>query len=395
MPTINPTKHVDDVLDLTRQYNNLFERRESFGDLKQSTHHPTHPGVSSFTWDFGVLAISSTNGTQTYLQDDLGSPLRLFDNVGAEHEAYGYDEFGVGYNTTSQSSIQPFGFTGYQRDNVTHMHHAQAREYTPLHGRFTSCDIYKESIYIPQATNAYHHCYANPLKWVDRNGFWPEFPSRLIYPYGGGTSTTIDDENDCNVRYPNIYIELTQTEIWQIFQMKNTNNYLEDLSFMHPLLMQPYVVLRDVTNEVQNALNLSIREIEDNRINNLSPRLILANVVGDLLWFYNQVNHSQPWDIKRLTPWENTIGTAFPGRFDTPVYFNGRIITPEDLGNYTYGFLGAALGFSSNTLIMGSWFADGFSLPGGLRGNFTNEFHDWFYVIRGYQSFHAGRNLCD
>jgi len=115
-----------------------------------------------------VLAISSTNGTQTYLQDDLGSPLRLFDNIGAEHEAYGYDEFGVGYNTTSQSSIQPFSFTGYQHDNVTNMHYAQAREYSNKAGRFISEDF----IHLVSEPNWYNYCNANPIKHIDLNGLY-------------------------------------------------------------------------------------------------------------------------------------------------------------------------------------------------------------------------------
>ena len=44
----------------------------------------------------------------TYLQDELGSTIRLLEQGGESQALYGYDEFGEDtYNT--QGQIQPFG----------------------------------------------------------------------------------------------------------------------------------------------------------------------------------------------------------------------------------------------------------------------------------------------
>ena len=74
--------------------------------------------------------------TYTYLQDELGSPIRLLE-LGETEETkqmvYGYDEFGVDTYKT-QGKIQPLGYTGYRHDKVADTYFAQAREYMPSVG---------------------------------------------------------------------------------------------------------------------------------------------------------------------------------------------------------------------------------------------------------------------
>jgi len=93
-----------------------------------------------------------------------------------------YDEFGVpevsattasSANTLSQSNPQdfhdlhlfnPFGFTGYQSDNISGMYYAQARFYNPTIGRFTAEDPIKDQL------NWYGYCRANPIAFIDPSG---------------------------------------------------------------------------------------------------------------------------------------------------------------------------------------------------------------------------------
>lgn len=102
------------------------------------------------------------------------------------------------------------------------------------------------------------------------------------------------------------------------------------------------------------------------------------------------VTHGGAWDIKRKASWESTIGTAFPGAYNTPVMYGGVVMTPESLGNLTYGYLGAAFGFSYNTLINGSVGAT--FIIGGLNtyGGAVNEIGDWNYIARGYLGYYFG-----
>ena len=138
---------------------------------------------------------------------------------------------------------------------------------------------------------------------------------------------------------------------------------------------------RNVTNEVMTPLSEASRRARSMRhvINALGLDFTLAESII-YIEFYKLVNHSAPWDIKREKPWQETIGTPYPG-YNTELVFNGTTMTPEMLGNYAYGYLGHAYGIPLLILIAGSYYAAGFPIVGdALR----NEIWDWGYVARGY-----------
>ena len=156
------------LLDLTKPYHNLLELQKG----KQ---------IQTFFWDFNVAVMEDEKrNLQYYLQDDLGSPLRVLYKNGYG-EAYGYDEFGTDlYDPEKeqnarkkygkQGTHQPFGYTGYRYDNISGSYFAQAREYTPEVGRFIGEDINKGNSAIPDTLNPYNYCKNNSLKYVDYDG---------------------------------------------------------------------------------------------------------------------------------------------------------------------------------------------------------------------------------
>ena len=156
---INPMKQIEDTIDLTKQYHNLLQRTEG-------------SNTTAYTWDSNVLHAvgGENNNTYQYLQDELGSPIRLVDENGIEQEIYGYDEFGGALLNNNQISWQPFTYTGYQKDNIANTYYAQAREYKAEVGRFTGEDMIKGRTDIPITLNAYTYCQNMPLIYVDRNG---------------------------------------------------------------------------------------------------------------------------------------------------------------------------------------------------------------------------------
>ena len=139
------------ILDLTRPYNNLLATE---GSQNQS-----------FVWG-NELLMAEGEKPFGYLQDHLGSPVRL---VGADvDEALAFDEFGVAVVQVGQNEAkfnQPFGFTGYQTDEVSGLYYAQARYFDPATSRFISED------YVRDGVNWYVHCYNNPLVFVDLDGW--------------------------------------------------------------------------------------------------------------------------------------------------------------------------------------------------------------------------------
>ena len=159
------------LLDLTKPYHNLLE-------LHKGKHRQT------FYWDMNVSAMEDENRTlQYYLQDELGSPLRVLYRSGSG-EAYGYDEFGAdlydpekkpgaGRQYSRQGEHQPFGFTGYRYDDISGTYFAQAREYQPGVGRFTAEDVVRGNGADPKVFNHYEYCFNNPILLVDLNGLKP------------------------------------------------------------------------------------------------------------------------------------------------------------------------------------------------------------------------------
>ena len=148
-----------------------------------------------------MAAAMEENGTfHYYLQDEMGSPLRVsgYDSTDSmadgNHGAidtyltYGYDEFGndlarttgkeleeagIPSPYTMQGEGQPFGYTGYRYDTLGATYFAQAREYDPQTGRFHAQDVIAGNGAVPVTLNRYGYCLGNPVGMVDLDGLFP------------------------------------------------------------------------------------------------------------------------------------------------------------------------------------------------------------------------------
>jgi len=148
------------VLDRTRPYNNMLQRSILDRGKEQT---------QSYAWDYNAVFMEEEEKVYTYLNDELGSTIRLLEKEGKSQTIYGYDEFGKDTYGT-QGQVQPFGYTGYRYDTVAGTYFAQAREYVAGVGRFSGEDWIKGSIGYPTSLNAYGYCHGNPMVWVDRDG---------------------------------------------------------------------------------------------------------------------------------------------------------------------------------------------------------------------------------
>ena len=137
------------VLDRTRPYNNMLQRSMSDRGKEQ---------IQSYAWDFNAVFMEEEEKVYTYLNDELGSTIRLLEKEGKSQTIYGYDEFGKDTYGT-QGQVQPLGYTGYRYDTVAGTYFAQAREYIAGVGRFSGEDWIKGSIGYPTSLNAYGYCY--------------------------------------------------------------------------------------------------------------------------------------------------------------------------------------------------------------------------------------------
>ncbi|EGG91295.1 hypothetical protein HMPREF0491_02325 [Lachnospiraceae oral taxon 107 str. F0167] len=157
---LTPSYEESYILDRTRAYHNLLQNKT----IKRGSQ-----AIQSYVWDFNVAYMEEGEKEFTYLQDELGSTIRLLEQGGESQAVYGYDEFGEDtYNT--QGHLQPFGYTGYRYDNVADTYFAQAREYVAGVGRFAGEDWIKGNIEQPFSLNQYGYCLGNPFGLVDYDG---------------------------------------------------------------------------------------------------------------------------------------------------------------------------------------------------------------------------------
>ena len=171
---IGNSRQITYTLDLTWQYYTLLERTEE----SQSQR---------YFWDGNVAAYEEKGERNYYLQDALGSPLRIEDSAGTIKESYGYGAFGEDLYQ-NQGKMQPFGYTGYQRDSVSGTYYAQAREYLAESGRFAGQDLIVGFTEYPKTLNRYNYCWNNSLIYVDYDGKFPTIIAGAII--GGVVSFT-------------------------------------------------------------------------------------------------------------------------------------------------------------------------------------------------------------
>ena len=192
----------DYLPDLTRPYHNLLSVTRNDGSPAQT-----------FYWDSNAAAMEENGTFHYYLQDEMGSPVRVSGYDGTDTMAdgnhdttaayltYGYDEFGndfagiIGKELeaagipnpyTTQGEGQPFGYTGYRYDILGATYFAQAREYQPETGRFTAQDVVAGNGAVPATLNRYGYCLGNPVGMVDLDGNEEKYVA-AIYLLNQGT----------------------------------------------------------------------------------------------------------------------------------------------------------------------------------------------------------------
>ena len=130
------------------------------------------------------------SGLHYYLQDELGSPMRVS----------GFRRQDVSF--TGRSDYLTYGY-----DEVSGTCFAQAREYQPIDGRLVAKDVIKGNRTALVTLNQYGYCWGNPLAYVDKNGMQPEedkdesledeISDRIIAHIKNGDMVTLVDDPNC------------------------------------------------------------------------------------------------------------------------------------------------------------------------------------------------------
>ena len=88
-----------------------------------------------------------------------------------------------------------------------------------------------------------------------------------------------------------------------------------------------------------------------------------------LKWFQGKVGTGKVWDIKQPDLWKGQL-PALP--FEDKFVFMDQVITPEDLGNITYGYWARAMGYGPLLIYWGGGFANQLNLNHINNGGLTD-----------------------
>ncbi|MEG2823061.1 MAG: polymorphic toxin type 44 domain-containing protein [Lachnospiraceae bacterium] len=381
-----PTSKIDYTIDLTRQYHNLLQKEEE--------NH-----MQTYLWNGNVAGmvdgINAMN-SQYYFQDELGSPIRLADGEGNLKDTYGYDEFGQDLYQ-KQGVTQPFGYTGYQLDDVAGTYFAQAREYQSGVGRFAGEDIIKGMIAVPQTMNSYGYCWGRPMTLIDLNGEKPE--KKYVYEKRNNfngialvwndehTQGTIVAGNNASLAdaYAVISLDVMRDKdvdsstVQQFVNRYRSNN--QETTIVEGKDISYYDTQPDITKSL-------IYEMIKNEYESNAGGYDRFPWIGRLPEFKENVQNRGPWDLKQNPAWSSS----------SAYIFNRELVDKDAPGNIMYGYMGKAYGIPDSILYLAASYAQlaaGTSNLQFLIATLGDDPLDQLNIKRGiqcYNKYHLGEN---
>ena len=314
-----------------------------------------------------IMGISYGYDTYTFAKNPQGDVIGIYSGgtlvAKNEYNAYGQilsitNSAGndISGNASHIANLNPFRYRGYYYDTETGFYYLQSRYYDPVVGRFLNADAFVSTGQGILGNNMFAYCLNNPVNMMDYMGMCST-AAEIKRCLSGGNCC---DEKHSSSDY------LFACFIERLFDSTNTQKvYYRDVSVEICIPLNKAATMARNLSEYVNEMDIYSRG---------------GGMIGIYATFYCMVNHGAIWDIKLKEVWEQTIGTPFPGK-GVPVMFCGTIMTPESLGNFTYGYLGAAFGIPYEAICAGSYYAANFPTKGEKLGN---EVKDQQYVFAGY-----------
>jgi len=307
--------------------------------------------ISRFDRDLnGRLMRSTRHGW--YLFNARGDVVQLTNANGVVTRTYRYDAFGNeigttkngGHGSTGSVDSNPFRFAGMYWDAHTQTYMTPNRHFNPRTGRWTQPDPFwnisnmqGSTGAILQAANLYVFVTNNPIMFVDPRGLYRV--NFVDYVRAMGATVNNIGQEMVSVTYGG------RTQNWAL-----NSGYMQDYAINAHFGWSSFLtqadrnhgvgivitggnLYRNVTAPVNAALAITANHSRELHLNALAgtlmnPSLGTARMTDNLVWFYGQVNHLGPWDIKEPNSWERTIGSTHPGRTWTgngflyqPTYF--------------------------------------------------------------------------
>ena len=311
-------------------------------------------------------------------------------------KSYEYDAFGVEKNP-DPADTNPFRYCAEYYDAETGYIYLRARYYDVKDGRFISEDPAKDGL------NWYVYCGNNPVNFVDPFGlfdyntklsksnhysddvkvlqnelaWWGYYKGAIDGYFGNQTLSAVNAYKNAKGlwnfgQYNGVVGVTTWESLGLIYRTK------DDIAAGVQIVTNDCIQVYDITTPFNKLLNTAKTEAEKwyNTCN--------------AIWFYKKVNHECDWDIKRPIPWFNAMRISYPGSSSSYVVYRDHYTTPEELGNFLYGYAGTAAKFSEDILIAGSIFASRIWKKNPTQQAIWGEFTDHTSIRKGIRYYNEG-----
>ena len=281
-------------------------------------------------------ASAQTETIEYYGLDALGSVRVIFDQNGQPIERMDYGPFGENLKSAIKMSFEQFALLA--RDSETGQDYAEARNYSPAAGRFSTVDPVYAGLAQTQKWNRYSYALNNPLAYVDPGGL----DACRTYTWNSETETY-----HCESYYEDLSNAANETII--IFTVtlsplrafgsgpsgggggggavdgQRTGNPQKDL-----ILPKKEEETKDPCTVPEGPPGHSIKENVKRVIRTAAN---FATFAGAADWWRTQVKNQGPWDYK---------------------YYDKNRQKYEKFGNVNYGATGRALGLPALVLHAGA-----------------------------------------
>ena len=117
------------------------------------------------------LLLKRNGQVYRYISDAQGSIIALSDSAGQIVQRYEYDAYGKTISVQDPAFVQPYGYTGRERDDESGLYYYRARYYDPAVGRFLQSD----PIGLAGGINTYAYVNGDPISFSDPTGLVPNF----------------------------------------------------------------------------------------------------------------------------------------------------------------------------------------------------------------------------
>ncbi|MCL2353447.1 MAG: polymorphic toxin type 44 domain-containing protein [Defluviitaleaceae bacterium] len=357
------------------------------------------------TWTRYWSDTTTANILFTYQYDGFGNLINSFDSTGGVSQnnsnnnnnqtCQAYED----WNNSLEQNTNPFRFAGEYYDWSTQTYYLRARHFNPRTGRFTQPDPFwntrnmqSSNVAILQSGNLFAYTMNNPIRFIDPTGMYAV--NILDYVRARGANVTMNNSGGARVSFGSksaFFADIGSRTMDDraINSLFGWSSFLtqEDRNAGVGIVITNNRLYRNVTAAVNRALNSATSTA---RLLNFPLHDFPGATLHAASWFVYQMYHGGPWDIKVPGRWRGTLGipaTYVPGHTtfqQTYFYFRGMRMRPEDLGNWTFGYIGAAVGFNLEMLLFGSWFVAGRPTEGDAL---IEEQRDWIAIGQGYSAF--------